>query len=116
MADDLADRIFDNIGWRDVRLAYLRETTKRLLGDPVKSNGEDQWAAFTVTIAPDSTAIVTLNQNCDLADIHSACAEIVEACLSETEWVTFTREPSEVPKRIRRWCGHDDEPRTSSVV
>jgi hypothetical protein len=104
MADEMANAIFDQVGWGDVRSAYLREVTARLVGPAAKPRREDQWAAFTVTVVPDSSSIVTLNPYCDLADVHGACAEVAEACLEEIEWVVFTRDPEEVPAWIRRWC------------
>ena len=70
----------------------LCQRTNRLVGAPTNTE-EEPTLRFAVTQLPlpDGSIIVTLDDVCNLADVHDLCARITNACLNDDERVAFAR-------------------------
>ena len=70
----------------------LCQRTNQLVGAPTNTE-EEPTLRFAVTQLPlpDGSIIVTLDDACDLADVHDLCARIAGACLNDDKCVAFSR-------------------------
>lgn len=80
--------------WHQLRNTVLRRRTERLI-PPATAVDEDAELRFTVVMqpAPDSGIAVTIDDRCDLADVHDLCRRVAAACLNDHAGVTFARSP-----------------------
>lgn len=78
--------------WHQLRNTVLRRRTQWLIGTS-GAVAEDAELSFTVTQqpAPGSGIAVTVDDRCDLADVHDLCRRVAAACLDDDSRVTFTR-------------------------
>lgn len=78
--------------WRWLRHELLRRRTDLLVGPPGNADGE---STLQLTIAqlplPDGGIRVTVDNACDLADVHDLCTRVAAACLDDDHRVVFTR-------------------------
>jgi hypothetical protein len=78
--------------WRGLRHELLRLRTEQLVGPP--GNVDDE-PALQLTIThlplPDGGIRVTVDNACDLADVHDLCNRVAAACLDDDHRVVFNR-------------------------
>ena len=78
--------------WRGLRRELLRQRTEQLVGPPSDADGE---TALQLTIThlplPDGGIRVTVDNVCDLADVHDLCTRVAQACLDDDQRVAFNR-------------------------
>lgn len=78
--------------WHGLRNMLLRQRTAQLIGAPADT-GEHPELRFTIghQPPPDSGITVTLDDTCDLADVHDLCQRVAAACLADDNQVSFAR-------------------------